>query len=129
MKQHFNSLFGPKKRWITISILLISVACIIGSQIVGITDNLPGIAMLSGGIVLLFFAFLHIWRKAKNYVILMLSSFAIIILMFLIIYILAALHKTEFISEGIVMGMAGLICIPGIITGIFGSVYWAFKNN
>jgi hypothetical protein len=59
----------------------------------------------------------------------MASSFVLLILMFLFILVLSALHKTEFIGEGVVMGIAGLLCIPAIITGIIGSVFRALKKD
>jgi hypothetical protein len=129
MKTHLLSLFDPAHRWWTLSFFLISVLLIIASQIVGTTDNLPGIAMLLGGMICLFFALLHPWRKPKNYAILAGVCSGLILLTFLAIYILSAIHKTEYISEGIVMGFIGLICFPGIVTGIIGTIFWSNRGK
>jgi succinate-acetate transporter protein len=128
MKKHFLSLFEPFHRWFTISFFLAAVLLIIGSQVVGITDNLPGIAMLLGGMVFLFFALLNPWRNSKNYGILTGICFGLILLTFLVIYIMAALHLDKYISEGVVMTFIGLICIPGIVTGIIGAIIWAARK-
>jgi hypothetical protein len=129
MKKHFQLLFDPAHRWFTLSFFLAAVLLIIASQVVGISDNLPGIAMVMGGMVLLFFALLHPWRKSQNYGILAGACVGLIVLTFLVIYILAALHKDEYISEGVVMGFIGLICIPGILAGIIGAIIWAVRKK
>lgn len=129
MKKHFISLFDSIHRWYSLSFFLASVLLIIASQVVGISDNLPGIAMLLGGMILLFFAFVHPWRKSKNYGILAGVCFGLILLTFLAISILDALHYAEYISEGIVMGFIGLICVPGIVAGIIGAIIWAVRKQ
>jgi len=128
VKKHVLSLFNHAHRWWTISFFLASAILIIASQIVGITDNLPGIAMLLGGMICLFFALLHPWRKSKNYAILAGVSFGLILLTFLAIFVLSSMHKTEYISEAIVMGFIGLICIPGIVVGIIGTIFWSNRE-
>ena len=129
MKKHVLSLFDPAHRWWTISFSLAFVLLIIASQIVGTTDNLPGIAMLLGGMICLFFTLLHPWRKSKNYGILAGVLAGLILLTFLAIYILSSVHKTEYISEAIVMGFIGLICFPGIVVGIIGTIFWSNRGK
>ena len=129
MLKHVLSLFHYPHRWKTISFLLISALLIIASQLVGTTDNLQGIVMLIGGMISFFFAMFHPWRKSKNYAILIGVLFGLILLTFLSIYILSALHKTEYISEGIVMSFIGLICFPGIVMGIIGVIFWSYRGK
>jgi hypothetical protein len=129
MKKHFLSLLDTAHRWLTLSFFLASVLLVIASQAVGTTDNLPGISMLLCGMVFLFFTFLHPWRKSQNYGILAGVCIGLILLTFLVIYILSALHLNEYISEGIVMGFIGLICVPGIIAGIIGAIIWAIRKK
>ena len=129
MKKHVLSLLDPAHRWYTFSFFLAAVLLIMGSQVVGTTDNLPGIAMLLGGMIFIFFTLLHPWRKSQNYGIFAGISAGFIGLTFLVIHILAALHKDEYISEGIVMGFIGLICIPGILSGIIGAIIWASRKK
>jgi len=114
---------------LTISFFLTSVILIVASQIIGIADNFPGIGALWGGMNCLFFAILHPWRKPGNFGILAGLSFCFILLTFLIIYILASLKKTEYISEAVVFAFIGLFCIPGILVGFIGAIYWGSRKK
>jgi hypothetical protein len=127
MKTHLHSLFDQAHRIRTLSLFLFGLILIIGSQIVGTTDNIPGLLMLFIGIILLFFSILHPWRKAGNYGILAGICGGILILGWLGIYLLAALHLEKYISEGVVMITAFLFCLPDIIVGIIGSIICAFR--
>jgi hypothetical protein len=121
MKKHFISLFDSAHLKWTISLFMIAVLLIITASLVGISDNLPGIALLYGGIILLFFAVLHPWKKPMNYWTLLLVCLGILILEWLGISILDRLDKTEYINEGVAMGVAFLVCMPGIVVGIIGA--------
>lgn len=129
MKKHFISLFDTAHIKRTIFFFAIAVLLIIASQLVGITDNLPGIAMLLSGVILLFFAVLHPWRKWGNYAILIAICVGILVLEWLGIHILAKLNKTEYISEAIGMIVAFLICLPGILVGIIGAIICAVRKE
>lgn len=129
MKSHFLSLFDRAHRIWTISLFSAALILITGSQIVGTTDNIPGLLMLFIGIILLFFCILHPWRKARNYGILAGICGGIIILGYLAIILLSALHLEKYINEGIVMITAFLFCLPGIIVGMIGSIICAFRQK
>ena len=129
MKKHFTVLFDSSHRMWTISFFTTAILLIIGAQITGITDNLPGILMLLSGIILMFFAFLHPWRNKKNYAILIAVCMGILILEWFGIQILNRINKAEFISEGIAMTVAFLVCIPGIMAGIIGIIFLLIKNR
>jgi len=129
MKNHFISLFDPAHRWWTISIFLFSVALLVTSVIVGINDNPPGIVMFLTGIILLFFALLHPWRKVKNYLILSGVCVGILVLEYLGINLLDRLGKTEYISEGVAMGVAFVFCLPGFLVGIIGALICAVRKK
>lgn len=129
MKSHLLSLFDPAHRWKILSLFITAILLIIVSQVVGTTDNLPGIAMLFIGIILLFFSFLHPWRDTKKYAILAGVSVGIIILVFLGIIILSALDMQKYIIEGVVMGIMLLFCLPGIVVSIIGILICARKQK
>jgi hypothetical protein len=129
MKNHFQSLFDSTNRWRTISFFVSAILLIVVAALVGISDNLPGILLLLGGMIILFFSFLHIWRKVENYAMLIGVCVGIIILVLLGIQILVWLKKTEYISEAVVMIIAFLICLPGILTGIIGSIINSFRKK
>ena len=129
MKKHFISLFDATHLKRTIYLFVIAILLIITSSLVGISDNLPMIAMLLTGIILLFFAFVHPWKNATNYGILVIVCVGILLLEWLGITILAKIKKTEYISEGIGMGIAFLICLPGILVGIIGAIICAVRKK
>jgi hypothetical protein len=53
----------------------------------------------------------------------------ILILEWLGIHILDKMHKDEYISEGIAMSLAFLICVPGILVGIIGAIICAVRKK
>jgi hypothetical protein len=129
MKKHFISLFDSAHLKWTISLFTIAVSLIIISSLVGISDNLPMIAMLLTGIIILFFSVLHPWEKAGNYGILAVVCIGILLLEGLGIYILAKMHLDKYLSEGIAMGVAFLICVPGILVGLIGALICAVRKK
>lgn len=129
MKKHFISLFDSAHLKRTISLFVIAVLFIIIPSLVGIADNLPMIAMLLIGIILLFFTVLHPWEKAYNYGILTLVCIGILVLEFLGIYILSKMHLNKYINEGIAMSVAFLICVPGIIVGLTGAIICSVRKK
>ena len=129
MKKHFISLFDSAHLKWTISLFTIAVLLIIISSLVGISDNLPMIAMLLTGIIILFFSVLHPWEKAGNYGILAMVCIGILLLEWIGIHILASMHLDEYLSEGIAMGVAFLICVPGILVGIIGAIICAVRKK
>ncbi|MCX6285227.1 MAG: hypothetical protein NTW31_13450 [Bacteroidetes bacterium] len=129
MKKHFLSLLDPAHRWITLSFFLAAVILVIASQVIGTTDNLPGLAALLGGMVVFCFALTNPWRNPTTYAIMAGVCLGLIALTFLAIYILSSLHKTQYLSEGMVMGFIGLICLPGIVAGILGAIIWAIRKR
>jgi hypothetical protein len=129
MKKHFLSLFNEVNRLRTTSFLATTALLVFGSQLEGTTDNLPGIGLLLGGMIFLFFSFLHPWRKVEYYAILIGVSVGVIVLVMLGIQMLVWLKKTEYISEGVVMTIIFLFCLPGILTGIIGTLICAFRKK
>jgi hypothetical protein len=121
MKTHFLALFNIENRKKTLAYLLSSIVLIIASLIVGISDNLPGIVMLGAGIICFYYSFVHIWKKSRNFVLLIYVSIGIVLLQILIMNIFGWVHKTQYLSEGLLMGIFFLICIPLLLVGVFGA--------
>jgi uncharacterized protein YqgC (DUF456 family) len=67
MKKHFISLFDSSHLKRTITLFTIAVLLIITALIAGVNENLPAIAMLLTGMIILFLAVLHPWERAGNY--------------------------------------------------------------
>lgn len=57
-----------------IMLVLLGAALITVALIIGIDDNLPGILLCYAGITSITFAFIHHWKKPKNYVTLLVAS-------------------------------------------------------
>ena len=129
MKNHFRSLFDEEHRMKTTSFFVTAVLLMIASQLVGITDNLPGIALLLGGMIFLYFSVLHPWKKVEYYAILIGACVGLIVLIMLGIQVLVWLKKTQYISEAVVMTIIFLFCLPGILTGIIGTLICAFRKK
>ena len=131
MKKHFISLFDAGHLKKTIFLFVIAALLIITSSVVGISDNLPMIAMLLTGLILLFFAVLHPWKEAFNYGILAVVCICIIGLEVIGISILAKMNKTEFLdkSEGVIWIVTGIFCIPGLLVGIIGAIICAVRKK
>ena len=129
MKKHFQSLFDPEHLRLTMFLFAAAVLLMIVSQIVGITDNLPGIAILLAGIILLYFSILHPWRKLEYYAILIGVCVGILLLEWLGIHLLVRLHMEKYVSEAIGMIVAFFLCLPGIVTGIIGTLICAFRKK
>lgn len=109
MRIHFIPLFKRENINKTIIFAVIAVLLISASIIIGVTDNLPMIAIFFAGIIFIYFAVLHPWKKASSFAVLFGVCFVILILDFI----------WPFISEGIAMGV-GFVCLAGIISGIIG---------
>lgn len=59
---------------ILLTLAILGCALIAMALILGIDDNLPGILLCYAGTGLLIYAFIHHWKKSKNYVILLVAS-------------------------------------------------------
>lgn len=121
MKNHLLSLFNIENRKKTLVFLISSIVLIIASQLVGISDNPPGIVMIGIGVVLFYYSFLHSWKTSRNFIRLIYASLGIVLLLFFVIQISVWMHHTEYLSEGLMMGVFFLICIPLILVGIYGA--------
>lgn len=129
MKKHFISLFNSSHLKWTVSLFTIALLLILIAILVGTSDNLPMIALLLIGIIILFFAVLHPWKKAGNYGILAGICLGILLLEWLGIHILASMNLNKYLSEDIAMGVAFLICVPGILVGIIGAIICAVRKR
>jgi hypothetical protein len=119
MKTHFLTLFSNENRKKTLVFLVSSTVLIIASQIVGINDNIPGIAMIGIGVILFYYSFVHIWKTSKKFILLIYVSLGIMLIQLLVIFIFRWLHLGY--GEGLTMIVYFLICIPLLFVGLFGA--------
>ena len=67
MNQIFSYLKEQFKRPKTIPLMGTGIVILVISSIVGISDNLPGIALAFVGLSILFYAFVHHWQEARQF--------------------------------------------------------------
>ena len=110
---------------------LAAIGCVAltGGLIVGIDDNLPGIALLYGGLICLVVAVVCRWRRPKSFLLLFALS-AVGFVVFAILHnVFHAIGESVDISwiqalmEGLHVGaflIAILLCSAGILVGVVG---------
>jgi hypothetical protein len=109
MNSHFITLFDAIHLRTTVILFTVSFLLISGALAIGITDNLPAIAMLFAGIIFLFFSVLHPWKKVVYY-----ATFVAVCGI-----ILPLVFGNQTLGEDIDFAFGG-ICAAGIVTGIIG---------
>lgn len=139
MKKHFIALFDVKHRRWTFSFLLLAVILIVVSDIVTISDNPPGIALLYSGVVFLFLTIVHPWRKVKPYLIMAGICALIMALIFIGLHVYDKFFfqrepggkptEAENIIEAIIFMTVLFGCVPGLFIGIVGAITRAIINN
>jgi hypothetical protein len=129
MKKHLQKLFDKEHKKKTLTLALFSVILIVLSLIIGTSDNIPGLIVLTGGLVMLFFSFLNPFTKVNQYLALIGSMVVLAIFTFLLMYILDQLKLFHLINEAFPLVIIMFICTPGIITGITGAIFIAIKQR
>jgi hypothetical protein len=110
---------------------LVAIACVAlaGGLIVGVNDNLPGIALLFGGLICLVLAVVYRWRRPKSFLLLFALSalgfvvFAILHNVFYAIGESVDIAWVQALMEALSVGaflIAILLCPAGILVGLVG---------
>ena len=118
-----EKLFKPigKRRFLIILILVLSgCAMITVAAIIGIPDNLPGILLCYAGIASIVYAFIHHWKKRKNYVILLVVS-VIGFIVFAILHNVMEAVGVEIIGAGFML-IAIFVCPVTFLIGLAGTL-------
>ncbi len=124
-----------------ITLVLIGICCIslLSAFIVGISDNLPGIALCYVAAATLILAFVHTWRQVRRFLILAgasLIGFPIFVVLHNLFYALGILaagvillnQLLEFLHAAFFI-IAIIVCPPGFLIGAVGSVIVYFKKR
>jgi len=132
MKNFLKLIFKKKHRKATITFLILGVILTVLAFVVGISDNLPGIALWYLGIVALIMAFAHTWRRIKNFrnlLIVSIIGFPVFVVLHNVMYGLAELAENIYLVNILLSGLdvlffllAIIVCPPGIVVGILGIV-------
>jgi len=139
MKNIFKILFNEDNRKKTVILLSISIVLIIFALIIGIDDNPPGVFLIYFGFITLILVFIHHWRDSKKFLILFVSSIFGAIIFGVLHNLFDGLQKMMgdiiILSQILVFlsvisfMIALLVCPPGILIGIVGSLVFYFKGR
>ena len=124
-----------------LSVIYLAACCVaaIAAGVIGIDDNLPGILCAFIAAVALVLAFVHPWRTAKQFGLLLLGA----VLCFVIFAILhnvfhgvaGSMESAQVLSKlleglGVVtFWLPILVCLPAAIVGLVGSVAMFVRNH
>jgi len=64
----------------------------------------------------------QIWNRTSTYLFLIGVCVAILLIEWLVISILDAMHMGEYVNDDIAEGVIFFVCIPGILVGIIGAI-------
>lgn len=119
-------------------LLVIGGAAVVGAFVVGIDDNLPGIALLYGGLICLTLAAVCRWRRPKSFF----SLFALSLVGFFLFAVLhnllyavgksTAIAWVQAVMEGLHVAafmIALLVCPVGVLVGLVGWITTLFLNR
>lgn len=129
LRSHFASLFDTAYVKNRVILFVPALFLITGAQITGINENFPAVVMHFTGVVLLFLSFIHPWREIIYYSFLAAGCLGAIFLLHLVTVALSSSHFKRNISEGDMMNIYFLFCLPGIAAGISGIFYSLLKKK
>lgn len=124
-----------------ISLIFLAACCIlaIGAGLIGIDDNAAGIFCAFGAAAALVLAFVHPWRTAKQFSLLLLGAalcFVIFAVLHNVLHGIAGSMESTLILQKLLEGLgvaafllALLICPPAVIVGLVGSVTMLVRKH
>lgn len=135
MKKYFRLLFSKEHRRLTILLLLLFIVFITSTILLNVKYNLPGILMLFASSVFLIEAFIHVSRNPAHYFILAGVCLGIIALLWFGIQLYGTIASPQqqrtydgYIEEMMIISTF-FICLPGILVGVIGGIYWEVKEK
>ena len=93
-------------------------ALITVAAIIGISDNLPGILLCYAGVASIIYAFMHHWKKSKNFVTLLVASVIGFIVCAILHNVLEA-KSADIIGAGFFL-IAVFVCPVTFLIGLVG---------
>ena len=132
MKSFFGLTGTKNSRRLTLLLCVICGGSLIAAFIVGISDNLPGLALCYVAAVSIVLAFVHTWRKVKLFLLLLgvsLVGFVVFVVLHNLFYafgqmavnIIVLKQFLEFL-HAIFFLVAILVCPAGVLIGVVGSI-------
>ena len=135
----YEVLKMTSNRKLTFIFLAIGCILLIIAFVVGIADNPPGIVLFYIAVIALILAFVHRWRKVKNFLFLAVASIIGIVIFAILHNLFYALGKLandipllrqllNFL-DALSFLIAIMLCPMGLLIGIVGSIVLYFKNK
>jgi len=134
-----EALSTPRNRTLTFVFLAICCASATAAIVVGISDNPPGILLAFGAATALVLAFVHPWRNAKQFRLLLYASVLGLVIFGILHNVFEAVANKaasagalQSLLQGLGVAaflLAVLICPPAILVGAVGSVVMFIRNR
>jgi len=139
MKSFFGLTGAKNSRRLTLLLCVICCGSLIAAFIVGISDNMPGLALCYIAAISIMLAFVHTWRKVKLFLLLLgasLVGFAVFVVLHNVFYALGQIAADIIVlkqflefSHAIFFIVAILVCPAGFLIGVVGSVVTAITYS
>jgi len=126
MKNYIISLFDEAHLWWTILYIVTAVLLLILSRVIG---NAASLFLLFPGLILLFYTFIHPFRKLESFVKFSVTCGGILILNWIIYYLMNWFGYTKYINDEVVMAITLFIGFPGLSAGLIGGIILAIKKK
>jgi hypothetical protein len=134
-----EALSNPRNRTLTFVFLAICCASATVAIIVGISDNPPGIFLAFGAATAFVLAFVHPWRTAKKFRLLLYASVLSFVILGILHNVFEGVASTiegagalQILLQGLGVTaflIAVLICPPAILVGVVGSIVMFIRNR
>jgi len=134
-----KALSTPRNRILTFVLLAICVVSAIIAIIVGISDNPPGIFLAYGAATAFIMAFVHPWRTAKPFRLLLYASVLSLVIFGILHNVFEGFASVAEVTGTLqtllqVLGVTAffiaiLICPPAILIGAIGSIVMSIRNR
>jgi glucose uptake protein GlcU len=128
----FGAVSTPRKRRVTLALLIAGVAFALGAIIVGISDNPPGIALAFLAATASILSFVHPWRNTNEFVLLVTTSvlaFVLLVILHNVADGIAEFQAVGSLSRSLVEAVgvmaflaAVLACPPAFLIGVVGAL-------
>ena len=127
-----------KNQKLSIIFFAIGSISLISALAIGIDDNPPGIALFYIAVISLILAFVHPWRKVKNFLNLAIASligFLVFVVLHNLLDALGEMTDIALLSQiiqffsGASFNIALLVCPVGLLIGFAGGTVLFFKNK
>jgi uncharacterized membrane protein len=135
----FQRVLDSRNRLLTLFFVSTGVLCALSAAVVGISDHPFGIALAYAGVTALLLAWIHPWRTAKRFSLLLLVSaigWVVLVVLHNVFDALAsmtqgsaALEAARHVLSGAAFLLAVLVAPPAIVAGATGTLVLLLRER